>query len=172
MFCSLFSLLSYMVVNTSSGIVFTWFADMGVTTGLLAWFCIGVTYIRFHQGLLAQGYDRKRLPYASRLQPYASWWVIASSLVTLLVSMRLSCFFWVVDCDLGSADGKSLKANWSTATFVTTYLPIMLFPVLYVSAKFLMRVPLVKPSEMDFESGTEDIDAERCVTASIVFIVT
>lgn len=145
MFCSLFSLLSYMVVNTSSGIVFIWFADMGATTGLLAWFCIGVTYIRFHQGLQAQGYDRKRLPYASRLQPYASWWVIASSLVTLLFSG------WQV----------FLKANWSTATFVTTYLPIMLFPVLYLSAKFLMRVPLVKPSEMDFKSGTEDIDAER-----------
>jgi amino acid transporter len=79
-----------MVVNTSSGIVFSWFVDMAATTGLLAWFCIGVTYIRFYQGLLAQGYDRKRLPYASRLQPYAAWWVIASSLITLLVSMRLS----------------------------------------------------------------------------------
>ncbi|KAG2130717.1 amino acid permease [Suillus clintonianus] len=144
-FCSLFSLLSYMVVNTSSGIVFTWFSNMTATAGLLAWFCIGVTYIRFRRGLLAQGYDRKRLPYASRLQPYASWWVIASSLVTLLFSG------WQV----------FLKANWSNATFVTTYLPVILFPVLYATAKCVMRVPLVKPSEMDFKSGTEDIETER-----------
>lgn len=146
-FCSLFSLLSYMVVNTSSGIVFTWFADMTATTGLLAWFCIGVTYVRFYQGLLVQGYDRKHLSYASRLQPYAAWWVIASSLTTLLFSG------WQV----------FLKANWSNMTFMTTYLPVMLFPVLYAAAKFLMRVPLVKPSEMDFKSEAEDIDAERCV---------
>ncbi|KAG1814685.1 uncharacterized protein BJ212DRAFT_1300479 [Suillus subaureus] len=113
--------------------------------GLLAWLCIGVTYVRFRQGLLAQGYDRKLLPYSSPLQPYASWWVIASSLVTLLFSG------WQV----------FLKANWSNAMFVTTYLPIMLFPVLYGSAKYLMRVPLMKPGEMDFKSGTEDIDAEH-----------
>ncbi|KAG2063140.1 hypothetical protein BDR04DRAFT_1198644 [Suillus decipiens] len=146
-FCSLFSLLSYMVVNTSSGVVFTWFADMTATTGLLAWFCIGVTYVRFYQGLLVQGYDRKHLPYASRLQPYAAWWVIASSLATLLFSG------WQV----------FLKANWSNMTFMTTYLPVMLFPVLYAAAKFLMRVPLVGLSEMDFKSEAEDIDAERCV---------
>ncbi|KAG1794778.1 amino acid permease [Suillus plorans] len=144
-FCSLFFLLSYMVVNTSSGIVLTWFADMTATTGLLTWFCVGVTYVRFHRGLLAQGYDRKCLPYSSRLQPYASWWVIASSLVTLLFSG------WQV----------FLKANWSRTTFVTTYLPIVLFSVLYASAKFVMRVPLVKPSEMDFKSGTENLDVER-----------
>ncbi|KAG2136380.1 amino acid permease [Suillus bovinus] len=150
-FCSLFSLLSYMIVNTSSGIVFTWFADMAATTGLLAWFCIGVTYIRFHRGLLAQGYDRTCLPYASRLQPYASWWVIASSLTTLLFSG------WQV----------FLKAKWSNATFVTTYLPVVLFPILYVSAKILMRVPLVKPSEMDFKSGTEDLDAERTLAEKL-----
>ncbi|KAG2755128.1 hypothetical protein P692DRAFT_201851407 [Suillus brevipes Sb2] len=132
------------LVNTSSCMVLIWLCLHGCHfSGLLAWFCIGVTYMLFHQGLQALGYDRPRLPYASRLQPYASWWVIASSLVTLL---RMASLF---------------EANWSTATFVTTYLPIMLFPVLYLSAKFLMRVPLVKPSEMDFKSGTEDIDAER-----------
>ncbi|KAG1770640.1 amino acid permease [Suillus occidentalis] len=44
-------------------------------------FCIGVTYMRFHQGSLAQGCGRKRLP---------GWQVF-------------------------------LRANWSTATIVTTY---------------------------------------------------
>lgn len=42
--------------------------------------------------------------------------------------------------------------------------------VLYASAKFVMRVPLVKPSEMDFKSGTENLDVERCVTSPIIFL--
>ncbi|KAG1741309.1 amino acid permease [Suillus lakei] len=124
-FCSLFSLSSYVVVSTSSGIVFTWFANMTATTGLLAWFCIGVTHVWFCQRLLAQEYDRKHLPYAS---------------------CRRKVF---------------LKVNWSNVMFMTTCLPVMLLPVLYMSVKFMMRVPLVKPCKMGFNSRTEDIEPER-----------
>ncbi|KIJ15780.1 hypothetical protein PAXINDRAFT_61177, partial [Paxillus involutus ATCC 200175] len=47
----------------------------------------------------------------------------------------------------------------STATFVTNYLPIMLFPVLYAIAKVVTKAPLVKPGEMDFDSGVAEIEA-------------
>lgn len=56
-----------------------------------------------------------------------------------------------------------MKGNWSTATFVTTYMPVMLFPVLYGVAKIITRVPFVKASEMDFRSGVAEIDAITCV---------
>ncbi|KAF9231741.1 amino acid permease [Melanogaster broomeanus] len=141
--CACFSLLAYMAVGTSSGMVFTWFSSMTATCGLTTWFGIGVTYLRFYKGMRVQNFDRSKLPYTSRLQPYAAWWVLCGSAFTMFFSA------WEV----------FLSNEWSTATFVTNYLPIMLFPVLYVIAKMVTKVPLVKPSEMDFKSGVADFDA-------------
>lgn len=56
-----------------------------------------------------------------------------------------------------------LKDKWSTVTFVTSYLPIVLFPVIYVSVKVITKVPLVGTSVMDFESGVSGTDATTCV---------
>jgi amino acid transporter len=66
--------------------VFTWFSSMCATAGLTTWFGIGVTYLRFRKGFLAQGHNTLELPYSSRLQPFAAWWAVCASLVTLLVS--------------------------------------------------------------------------------------
>ncbi|KAH7920398.1 hypothetical protein BV22DRAFT_1133109 [Leucogyrophana mollusca] len=141
-FCSAFSLLSYMVVNNSSGQVFTWFSSMTATSGLTSWFAVGVTYIRFRKGFLRQGYDRSRLPYASRFQPYGAWWAVIGSALTLTFSG------WQV----------FLKDSWSAATFFTNYLPIILFPIFYVVSKAATRAPLVKPDDMDFTSDIAEIE--------------
>lgn len=141
--CASFSLLAYMAVNTSSGMVFTWFSSMCATAGLTTWFGIGVIYLRFRKGFIVQGHNTLELPYSSRLQPFAAWWAVCASLVTLLFSA------WEV----------FLRDNWSAATFMTNYLPMMLFPVLYGIAKVVKRVPLIKPSEMDFHSDIAEIEA-------------
>ena len=63
-----------MGVHTGSGKVFNWFANMTSVAGLLTWFGICVTFIRFYAGMKAQGIDRAKLPFASRFQPYAAWY--------------------------------------------------------------------------------------------------
>ncbi|KAI9445159.1 amino acid permease [Lactarius indigo] len=140
---SSFALLAYMGVHSGSGKVFTWFSNMTSVAGLLTWFGISCTYIRFYAGLKAQGIDRKGLPFSSRLQPFAAWYSAVSCLVICLFSG------WSV----------FLRGEWDTATFVTSYLPLILFPILYVSAKFWTRVPVVKASEMDFYTGLAEIEA-------------
>jgi len=143
-FCSAFALLSYMGVNTGSGKVFNWFANMTSVAGLMTWFGITVTYVRFYAGMKAQGYDRSKLPYASKLQPYAAWYA--------MVMCLLVCFFsgWKV----------FLKGNWVVATFVTNYLPFVLFPILYTGAKLWTRQPVIKPADMDFVTGIAEIEAD------------
>ena len=71
---SAFSLLAYMGVHSGSGKVFTWFANMTSVAGLLTWFGICYTYLRFYAGMKAQGIDRKTLPFSSRMQPFAAWY--------------------------------------------------------------------------------------------------
>ncbi|KII83780.1 hypothetical protein PLICRDRAFT_46961 [Plicaturopsis crispa FD-325 SS-3] len=143
-FCSLFSTLAYMGINSGAGTVFGWFANMTSVAGLMTWFGITFTYLRFYKGFRAQGLDRSNLPFASILQPYAAWYAMCGCLLLCLFSG------WSV----------FLKDKWDTATFVTNYLPFALFPVLYVGAKFVTKTPMKKPSEMDFTSGLAEIEAD------------
>ncbi|KAI0724489.1 amino acid permease [Cerioporus squamosus] len=143
-FCALFSTLAYMGISSGSGKVFNWFVNMTSIAGLMTWFGICVTYVRFYKGFKVQGFDRATLPYAHVLQPYAAWYAIFMCL--------LICFF--------SGFSVFIKGHWATDTFVTNYLPFALFPVLYIGAKLYFRVPLVKPEDMDFVTGLKEIEAD------------
>ncbi|KAJ7688439.1 amino acid permease-domain-containing protein [Mycena rosella] len=114
---NIFSTLAYMSVTSGSGKVFGWFSNMTSVAGLMTWFGICLTYIRFYEGMKAQGYDRKHLPFASPLQPFAAWYGMIFCIVI--------CFF--------SGWATLLKGHWDTATFVTNYLPFALFPVLDIA---------------------------------------
>jgi amino acid transporter len=51
-------------------------------------------------------------------------------------------------------------SRWNTGTFVTDYLPVWLFPLLYIFWKLFKRTEFVRADEMDFYSGIEEIEAE------------
>ncbi|KAI0036687.1 amino acid permease [Vararia minispora EC-137] len=139
-----FALLSYMAASKGAGNVFNWFANMTSIAGLMTWFGIGVTYLRFYEGMKAQGIDRKSLPFWTRLQPFAAWYTVISTIII--------CFFsgWAV----------FLRGKWDTATFVTNYLPLALFPLLYICSRLYFRQGPVAPEKMDFVSGIAEIEAE------------
>ncbi|KAJ7179428.1 amino acid permease [Mycena filopes] len=149
LFCSAFSTLAYMGVTSGSGKVFGWFANMTSVAGLLTWFGICVTYIRFYKGMKAQGYDRKHLPFASSLQPFAAWYALVFCVIIIFFSG------WAT----------FLTGGWVAADFVTNYLPFGLFPVLYGGAKFYYYrkgSPLawVTPEKMDFVTDIAEIEAD------------
>ncbi|KAK0208559.1 amino acid permease [Desarmillaria ectypa] len=143
-FCSLFATLSYMGVNEGSGKVFGWFANMTAVAGLMTWFGICLTYIRFYQGLKVQGYDRSKMPFAVKFQPFPAWYGMIASLFICFLSG------WDV----------FLKGHWAQDTFVTNYFPLMLFPVLYIAAKVYYKVPYVRARDMDFVTNIAEIEAE------------
>ncbi|KZS93405.1 amino acid permease [Sistotremastrum niveocremeum HHB9708] len=142
-FCSLFAGLAYMSVSSGSNKVFGWFVNLTSIAGLMTWFGISVTYIRFHAACKAQGLDRRTLPFYSRLQPYAAWYAAISTVVV--------CFF--------SGFSVFLKDSWDTATFVTNYLSFILFFVLYIAAKLWFRKPIIPAAEVDLHSGIAEIEA-------------
>ncbi|KAG1828762.1 amino acid permease/ SLC12A domain-containing protein, partial [Suillus subalutaceus] len=144
LFCSSFSLLAFMAVSTSAGSVFVWFSNMTAVAGLMSWFGISVTYLRFYKGMQVQGIDRKTLPYYTNLQPYAAWWATVSTITI--------CFFsgWTV----------FLEGNWSTVTFVTNYILFITWPILYVGARFYYGTKPVAAEDMDFTSDLAEIVAD------------
>jgi amino acid permease len=91
MFSSSFSLLAFMGVQAGgSGKVFNWLASLTAVGGLISWVCISYTYTRFYAGMKAQGIDRKTLPFASPLQPFAAWYALICCLVICLVRLSVA----------------------------------------------------------------------------------
>jgi Amino acid permease len=91
---SAFSLLAFMGVSAGAGKVFNWFANMTSIAGLLTWFGISFTYIRFYAGMKAQGIDRQTLPFSSRLQPYAAWYSAVFCIIICVVRYHTLSFFF------------------------------------------------------------------------------
>ncbi|ORX57590.1 amino acid transporter [Hesseltinella vesiculosa] len=142
LFCSAFALLAYMGVNSGSNTVFMWFADMTSICGLITWYFIAITYLRFYKGMMAQGIDRSTLPFKCWGQPYVAIYVLVVLTIVLLFGG-----FQVF-----------LHNHWDTATFVTTYLPLPVAPLLYFGYKFVKKTKTIAPSEMDFYSGLAEIE--------------
>lgn len=144
--CASFGALAYMSLSTSAGKAFGYLANLTSACGLLTWWGISFTYIRFNKGLRAQNIDRSSLPYSSRFNKgaAAAWYAI--TLITIILFFSSYTVF--------------LHAHWDAATFVTNYLPVFLFPCLWVGYKLVKRTPWRSAHEMDFVSGLDAIEAD------------
>jgi amino acid transporter len=81
------------------------------------------------------------------LNPYAAWYALV----------------WILVICVFSGFSVFLKGSWDTATFVTNYLPLVLFPILYFGSRFYNGIPLIEPADMDFKSGLDEIEADTYV---------
>ena len=57
-----------------------------------------------------------------------------------------------------------LRGHWVTSTFVTNYLALALFPILYIGARIHYKERPRSPKYMDFVSNIAEIEAETYVT--------
>jgi len=141
-----FSLLSYMSAGSAGASkVFGWFANMTSVAGLLTWWGIFVTYIRWHAGVKAQNIDKSLFPFRAPFQPYLSWYGL------FMTSLILFFNGWAV----------FIEGNWDTATFVTSYIPLVMFVILYFGYKFFTKVKFIALEDMDFMTGSRDVEEEE-----------
>ncbi|KAG2110934.1 amino acid permease [Suillus discolor] len=144
LFTAIFSFLAFMAVSKGAGSVFNWLSDMTSVAGLMTWFGISVTYLRFYKGMQVQGIDRKTLPYYTNLQPYAAWWGVISTITI--------CFF--------SGWNVFLEGSWNTATFVTNYVLFITWPILYFGARLYYGTKPIAAADMDFKRDIAEIVAD------------
>ena len=100
-----------MNVSTDGSTVFNWLVNLTTIGGFFTWCAINLTFIRFYQGLKAQGklsqlaciimvliqnrilgIDRKQFIYYSNLQPYLSYWGVFWTGLFILIN-GFSVFF-------------------------------------------------------------------------------
>jgi yeast amino acid transporter len=138
------SLLTYMSVSTGSGKVFAWFQNLVTIAQLFTWVSITISYLRFRSALIAQGVDRNTLIFKSKWQPYTAWFALI--------------YFSIIIVFNGFA--VFIKGQWSVADFLTAYINIPIYFILYAFWKILKKTGVVRPAEADIWTGKNAVDNE------------
>ncbi|GAA5923553.1 hypothetical protein JCM1841_002980 [Sporobolomyces salmonicolor] len=136
-------LLAYMNVSTGSTTAFNYLSNLSSITGLITWGCINLSFLRFYYGCKLHGIDRNTFPFKAPLQPYASYFGLI--LIILVIFFNGYTVF--------------LSGNWDTATFIISYITLVIFAILYVGWKLFKRTKFVRLADMDFETGRRELDA-------------
>ncbi|RDW87294.1 hypothetical protein BP5796_02988 [Coleophoma crateriformis] len=131
-FFSLFICLGFMTLSSSASTVFSWLQDLVSVSALVNWMVICIVYLRFYYGCKKQGIDRNELPWKGPFQPYAAW--IALVMFTILLLTGGYTVF--------------IHGEWSTETFVSSYINIPIILILYFGYKFIMKSKIVSLEEM------------------------
>jgi amino acid transporter len=139
-----FSLLSYMSISSGANNVFLWFQNLVTIAQLFTWVSICIAYLRFRDALIAQNVDRNTLVFKSKWQPYTAWFALI--------------YFSVIIIFNGFA--VFIKGRWKVADFLTAYINMPIFALLYVFWKVFKRTRFVRASETDIWSGKHAVDNE------------
>ncbi|KAK1921855.1 amino acid transporter [Papiliotrema laurentii] len=147
LFNAVIACLAYMSLGSTAGEAFGYFVNLGSAGGLLMWWGMCFTFVRFEAGLRAQGVARSTLPYSNRLNKGAgaAKWALGWISIVLFFS-GWSNFY---------------TDSWSTGSFLTTYLPIIIFPCLYFGHKLVRKTRMISPGAMEFEVDERGIEVEE-----------
>ncbi|KAL4904744.1 hypothetical protein BDW74DRAFT_178827 [Aspergillus multicolor] len=144
--------LGYLTLGSQASTVFSWFVNITTVAGLIGWVVIEATYLRFYAGLKRQGFGREGLPYRNFLQPYAAW----------------ATLFMVVMVLLFSGFDVFTTGNFTASGFLTSYLNIGIFAVLYIFFKIILKSKVVPLDEIDFQSEFDAIEQEKATGEYVV----
>lgn len=134
-----FGFLSFLQLGQTAQTVLNWIVNLVTVSQLINFCVICTTYIRFYEGLKAQGIDRSRLPYRGWYQPYVAY----VGLICPFIMMFLA--------------GYPVFIDWDVPTFIFSYIMIPVCVVIYIVWKIWKRPVFVKPEDMDLSSGMKEI---------------
>jgi len=150
-FFSVFMCLGFMTLSEGASVAFDWLQDLVSISTLVNWLTICVTYLRFYYGCKKQGIPRSSLPWAAPLQPYITW-VSGTIFALLLITGGYATF---------------IHGHWSNETFVSSYINIPLFAILYFGYKFIKKTKIIALEDIPIQvSNTPSPFQSACHFAS------
>ena len=147
---SLFCLLAFLNVDTSSTTVFKYFVNLVTIFGLLTWISILVSHIYFVRARRAQGVPDTALAFVS---PGGIWGSYISLSFCCLIAVFKGFNYFLPDY---TSYGK-----WDFKNFITAYLGIPLYLIMIGGYKLIMKSEGVRPETADLYSGKARIDEEE-----------
>ncbi|EEU47150.1 uncharacterized protein NECHADRAFT_77320 [Fusarium vanettenii 77-13-4] len=140
---AIFSLLTFLSVSSGPNQIFLWFQSLTTMCTLITWSSICVAYLHFHGALKANNISRKTLVHRAPFQPYGA--------IIALVFFLIIIFF--------NGFAMFFPGSWNVYNFVTAYIGIPIFVVLFIGWKAVRRTKWLSPQERDLFTGKAEIDA-------------
>lgn len=136
-----FPFLSFLQVSGGSAKALDWLVRLITAGGLINYFVITTTYIRFWKALKVQGVSRDDFPYKGWFQPYCAY-----------IGLAVECF--VI---LGSGYESFRPPN--VETFWSNYTMVVVAPILFFGWKLIKKTKFVRSHEIDLIYQRPIIDA-------------
>ncbi|KAL7621982.1 hypothetical protein AAE478_007483 [Parahypoxylon ruwenzoriense] len=127
----LFPFLSFLQLSSSTATVLNWLINLATGATMIDYIVICITYICFHRACKAQGFDRSKLPYIARFQPWCGYIGLIWEIIILII-----CGY------------KSLSP-FDISGFLTAYTMPILVTILFIGWKAIKRTKWLKPEEVD-----------------------
>ncbi|RSH81104.1 uncharacterized protein EHS24_008538 [Apiotrichum porosum] len=139
----IFGVLAYLSCgNGNAQTAFDWLYNLSAITGLLTWWTILLSYLRFYYGLKAQGISRDSFPFRAPWQPWLSWYgIIWFSLIVFFNGFTVF-----------------VKGNWDVSSFIAAYITVPIFFGAWIIWKVVKRTRFIPLKEIDFTSGRRELD--------------
>lgn len=146
-FTALFGLLGFLNVSSSGAEVFNWLLQISGVAGFITWSSLNACHLAFQRALKARNISRDVLPYKAIWQPWLSWYGLFFNCL-IIITQGFTSFI----------------PHFQVKNFFISYISLILFVVLYVGHKLIMRPAFVKPIEADLDTGRTTFDEETWET--------
>lgn len=137
---SAISILCFGASYIGAGQLWTWLQNIVGVSNQLAWTAIGIASLRFRAAIKAQNKEHL-LPYKNWTYPWGPWFSI------LLNSFLVLVQGW-----------SSFSPSFSTITFFSLYIELLIMLVMYLGWKMLKRTKVVRLLDMDLETDTHSAE--------------
>ncbi|PTB68545.1 hypothetical protein BBK36DRAFT_1156805 [Trichoderma citrinoviride] len=146
--CSAVACLAFLNVSTSSTVVFGYFVNLVTIFGILTWISILITHLFFLRARRAQNIPDSSMPYVA---PQGYWGTAIALFFTILVSLTKNFDVFI----------HTPARQFDYKNFITGYLGIPLYILLFFGHKLLTGSRILKPHEVDFLTGKDIIDQQE-----------
>ena len=140
LFTAAFGFLAFLNLSASAATVFDWLLNITSVAGFITWANISLSHIGFQRALKGRNVSRDVLPYKALWQPFFSWYGFFFS-VLIIFTQGFTAFM-----------------PWNVQEFFIAYISLILWAILFVGHKVIMRTKFVKPEEADISTGCVDFD--------------
>lgn len=144
LFCGALGFLSLLCLDLRSTEALLLFVSIGSTGSVIMWLGMNLSFLRFYLALKRRPdiIDRnsKEYPYKSPFQPYLCIFGIVSTTLLLLMSGIQNFFVW------------------KTSNFISSYMIIVIFVVLYVGYSIVRNSSIHHLEQIDLDSGRREMD--------------
>ncbi|KAJ5033643.1 uncharacterized protein L3040_008755 [Drepanopeziza brunnea f. sp. 'multigermtubi'] len=137
---SAFGFFAYLNLSNSGTTVFNWFLNITAVAGFISWACISWCHIAFMRALAARGTDRDTLPYKAFWEPYFAWYGLCFNVLIV----------WT--------QGFESFIPWNASQFFAAYVSLILFLVLFVGHKLIMKTTYVRSVDVDLDTDAAKDD--------------